>query len=70
MRLSDLAHVVRSPRVPRWKKLLVLAAAAYVVLPVDLIPDVIPVFGWLDDLGVVGLAVAWLTHEARHLRPA
>lgn len=41
-------------------KLFVLAAVFYVVWPADLIPDV-PVIGWLDDLGVMGLATAWLS---------
>jgi len=41
-------------------KLFVLAAVAYVLMPLDLIPDVAPVIGWLDDLGVVGIALAYL----------
>lgn len=40
-------------------KLFVLAAVFYVVWPADLIPDV-PVIGWLDDIGVMGLATAYL----------
>ena len=30
------------------------------ISPVDAIPDVLPVVGWLDDIGVMGLAVAWM----------
>jgi uncharacterized membrane protein YkvA (DUF1232 family) len=41
-------------------KLFVLAAVFYVVWPADLIPDV-PVIGWLDDIGVMGLATAYLS---------
>ena len=41
-------------------KLFVLSAVVYVIVPVDLIPDV-PIVGWLDDLGVMGIATAWLS---------
>lgn len=41
----------------RWKRvIIVLLAFIYVVSPLDLIPDFIPVIGWLDDLGVLAWA--------------
>jgi uncharacterized membrane protein YkvA (DUF1232 family) len=44
-----------------------LGALAYVVLPVDLVPDVVPVLGWLDDVGVVAAVMAFFGREvARH----
>ena len=46
-------------------KLLFLLAALYVLLPVDAVPEVVPVFGWLDDLGVAALAVAFLLRTVR-----
>ena len=50
----------RGPRVSRRAKLLVLLVVAYVFSPVDLIPDPIPVLGYLDDLLILplGLAIA------------
>lgn len=39
---------------------MVLLAVVYVVLPADLIPDVIPVVGWLDDIGAITLALGYL----------
>ncbi len=48
-------------------KLVVFFALIYVISPVDLIPDV-PFIGWLDDLGVFGLATAWLTRTISHYR--
>ena len=48
----------RSPRISRW---LLGGAIAYLVSPIDLIPDFIPVFGQLDDLLIVpGLVIAAL----------
>lgn len=50
---------MRHPRTPRASRLLLGAAIAYALSPVDLIPDFIPVVGHLDDLLVVPLLV-WL----------
>ena len=50
----------RDPRMPLGAKLIAGAVAAYALSPIDLIPDVIPVLGYLDDLLIVpaGLALA------------
>jgi uncharacterized membrane protein YkvA (DUF1232 family) len=45
--------MLRDPRTPKRSKLLVLAAAAYVISPIDLVPDVFAGLGWLDDAAVV-----------------
>jgi uncharacterized membrane protein YkvA (DUF1232 family) len=42
-------RLLRDRRVPRRSKLLLGALAGYLVLPIDLVPDVIPVAGQLDD---------------------
>jgi uncharacterized membrane protein YkvA (DUF1232 family) len=47
----------RDPRVPWYAKALALAVAAYALSPIDLIPDFIPVLGYLDDLIVVPLGI-------------
>jgi uncharacterized membrane protein YkvA (DUF1232 family) len=49
--------VAKDPRVPRRVKYEVAAAAAYLLLPFDVIPDFIPGFGQLDDVAVIGWAV-------------
>jgi uncharacterized membrane protein YkvA (DUF1232 family) len=49
-------------------KLFVLATIAYVVWPVDFIPDVIPIVGWLDDLGLATVAMGYLARVAARYR--
>src|ERR687887_2545223 len=52
-----VSRLAREPRVPRRRKLLLLALVGYLALPFDLVPDFIPVAGQLDDALVVGLVL-------------
>jgi uncharacterized membrane protein YkvA (DUF1232 family) len=47
----------RDPRVPWFAKALAMAVAAYALSPIDLIPDFVPVLGYLDDLVIVPLGI-------------
>ncbi len=47
----------RDPRVPWLAKALAVCVAAYALSPIDLIPDFIPVLGYLDDLILVPLGI-------------
>lgn len=47
----------RDPRVPWYAKALCAAVAAYALSPIDLIPDVIPVLGYLDDVILLPIGV-------------
>ena len=47
----------RDPRTPWYAKALALAVAGYALSPIDLIPDFIPVLGYLDDLILVPLGI-------------
>ena len=47
----------RDPRVPWYAKLLGLIITGYALSPIDLIPDFIPVLGYLDDLVLVPLGI-------------
>jgi uncharacterized membrane protein YkvA (DUF1232 family) len=49
----------QSPGVPWYTKWLALAVVGYALSPIDLIPDFIPVLGYLDDLIIVPLGI-WL----------
>ena len=46
--------MLRNPTAPAIAKLVALMAAVYIVSPVDLVPDVIPILGWIDD-GVIAI---------------
>lgn len=50
--------VARDPRTPTVVRLLALLVAAYALSPIDLIPDFIPVIGYLDDLLLIPLGIA------------
>ena len=47
----------KDPRVPRYARLFAGFVVAYAFSPIDLIPDVIPIIGYLDDLVLVPLGI-------------
>ena len=53
-------RLLTDPRVELWRKALLVAAIVYLVSPIDLVPDFIPVIGHLDDAIVVVLALRLL----------
>ncbi len=57
--LRALILAVRDPATPWYAKLLALAILGYAASPIDLIPDFIPVLGYLDDLILLPLGI-WL----------
>jgi uncharacterized membrane protein YkvA (DUF1232 family) len=59
LKRETLALVIaaRDPRTPWYARALALAIVAYAASPIDLIPDFIPVLGYLDDLVLVPLGI-------------
>jgi uncharacterized membrane protein YkvA (DUF1232 family) len=51
------SRLLRDPRLPRRDRLLVAALLPYLLSPIDLIPDFIPVAGQLDDAVIVALVL-------------
>ena len=49
----------RHPRTPLFAKVLAVAVVAYAVSPIDLIPDFIPVLGYLDDILLLPIGI-WI----------
>ena len=53
-------YFFKSKDVPTWKKVAGVLAILYVIDPIDLIPDTIPIIGWLDDIGAIGALIAMI----------
>jgi uncharacterized membrane protein YkvA (DUF1232 family) len=66
--LRAIGRFFRDPDASFWGKLFVLATIVYVVSPLDFIPDLAPVVGWLDDLGLAGVAMMYLARVAGRYR--
>lgn len=52
-----LYYTAKSPSVPKSSKMIIVGALSYLILPIDLIPDFIPVVGLADDSAVIAAAV-------------
>jgi uncharacterized membrane protein YkvA (DUF1232 family) len=53
-----LYYAALAPETPAWAKAVMFGALGYFILPLDLIPDAIPVIGYADDLAVILAAAA------------
>ncbi|MCQ2147709.1 MAG: DUF1232 domain-containing protein [Bacteroidales bacterium] len=53
-----LYYAAQSDKTPKWAKTTIYGALGYLILPVDLIPDFIPMVGFGDDLSVIVAATA------------
>ncbi len=59
-----VGRLIKDPRVPRRAKISLGLAFAYVISPIDLVPEVIPVVGWADDVIIVMFAIDSLIARA------
>lgn len=58
--LAVLWRAFLAPETPVWLKALMLLIPGYLLSPIDLIPDFIPILGWVDDAIVIPLLVSFL----------
>ena len=52
-----LFYLLKSPSCPVQQKALILGALGYLILPVDLVPDAIPLLGFTDDAGALAVVI-------------
>ena len=55
-----LRRLIGDPRIPRSRKFVLLFGVAYLAMPIDLIPDFLPVIGQIDDAIVLALMLRYL----------
>jgi len=58
-----LVNYMRDPLVSWHRKAIVVAGLIYFISPIDAIPDITPLVGYLDDLGVITALMKYLGHE-------
>jgi uncharacterized membrane protein YkvA (DUF1232 family) len=68
--LGQLWRAFRDPQTPMHLKALMLLVPLYLLSPIDLIPDFIPIAGWLDDLVVVPMLVSWIVSMLPRPQPS
>ena len=61
--IMALYRYMKDPFVKWYRKAIVVAALIYFIVPIDSIPDLTPLFGYLDDLGVIAALLKYLGSE-------
>jgi uncharacterized membrane protein YkvA (DUF1232 family) len=51
-------HCARDPNTPARVRFILISALAYFVLPIDAVPDLLPILGFTDDAAVIAAAIA------------
>jgi uncharacterized membrane protein YkvA (DUF1232 family) len=69
-RATRLANAAQDKTKPKGLRLACAVAFLYVILPLDFLPDLMPVVGWIDDILVVLSAIAWIVHQRSKILPA
>lgn len=65
-RALQLFYAAQSPNTPAWAKTTIYGALGYFISMIDAVPDITPIVGFTDDLGVLAAAIAAV---ATHITP-
>jgi len=61
--IKALYRYMKDKSVSWYRKSIVIGALIYFITPIDAIPDLAPLIGYLDDLGVITAVIKFLGHE-------
>lgn len=59
-----VSRLARAPEVPRRVRVALFVLLGYLVSPIDIVPDFIPVLGYADDAVIVALTLRWVARHA------
>ena len=54
----SLYYVLKKDNIPLSVKGIIVGALGYLIMPIDLIPDIVPMLGWTDDAAAIAMALA------------
>ena len=54
--------------ISKWNLSVLVGTIIYVLSPLDAVPDIVPILGWIDDVSIVGYAISKLAEEMRNYR--
>jgi uncharacterized membrane protein YkvA (DUF1232 family) len=61
-----LYYCLEDPDTPKWARAVIVGALGYFIVPLDAIPDLTPIIGFVDDLGALAAALGMV---AVHIKP-
>lgn len=61
--IKALYNYMMDPAIAWYRKSIVVAALIYFISPIDAVPDIAPLIGYMDDLGVITALLKYLGHE-------
>ncbi|MBI4819531.1 MAG: DUF1232 domain-containing protein [Deltaproteobacteria bacterium] len=63
LRPRTFLRMLVDPKAPKLARVIAVASLAYAIWPFDVLPDILPLVGYLDDLGVLAIAMGYLFRQ-------
>lgn len=66
--VEDLYKMIKDPNVAWGSKSVAIGALIYLISPIDAVPDIVPIAGLADDVGIITTAIALLANELKNYK--